>query len=251
MNAEFQEAATRISELVAGDCAVVLIGSAARGCRTEDSDIDLLVIAKEKLSKLPVILGYHIKDLTDVEFLNRLRAGEDFEAWCVRFGVPLVGRGLWERVKELGGDLWPKWETKVIHGSRRLFLASQLSKMGDSMAAREELIFVLGHIARGLLLKAGTFPLSRPELAAQVRSLGYPRLAELHERLRSTTPPTKTDLSLSIRYSKRLLIHLNRDMFGNLAKDHARVSREKLRKRSDLAARTDEHVVKESPVSPL
>lgn len=36
-----------------------------------------------------------------------------------------------------------------------------------------------------LLLKRGTFPLSRPELADQFRVLGYVHLAELHERLRT------------------------------------------------------------------
>ncbi len=190
MTAEFQEVASKLAQLTQADFAVVLIGSAARGCRTEDSDIDLLFVTTEKIGNLPVISGYHIKDITESDFLKRLNAGEDFEAWCIRYGETLVDGGVWGHISATGNRVWPRWETKVVHGARRLFLAAQLSRMGDRSAAREELIFVLGHVARGLLLKAGTFPLSRPELAAQVRELGYPHLADLHERLRCTNSPS-------------------------------------------------------------
>jgi predicted nucleotidyltransferase len=236
MTAEFQEVASKLTRLTQADCAVVLIGSAARGCRAEDSDIDLLFVTTEKVTNLPVISGYHIKDITESDFLKRLNAGEDFEAWCIRYGETLIDRGVWGRVSVSGNGLWPRWETKVVHGARRLFLAAQLSKMGDRSAAREELIFVLGHIARGLLLKAGTFPLSGPELATQVKDLGYSHLADLHERLRCTNSPSDSDLSLSIRYSKKLLVHLDRAMYGKLAQDHSRVMRSKSSKRAEFVA---------------
>src|ERR1039457_2875228 len=88
-----------------------------------------------------VISGYHIKFSTEADFLRRLNAGEDFEAWCVRYGVQLLDRGAWERIKSSSANVWPRWDIKVVHGIRRLFLASELSKMGDREAAREELIF--------------------------------------------------------------------------------------------------------------
>lgn len=236
MTAEFQEVTSTLAQLTQGDDAVVLIGSAARGCRTEDSDIDLLFVTTEKVANIPVLSGYHIKYITESDFLKRLNAGEDFEAWCVRYGEELVDRGVWKRIRAYGHGVWPRWEAKVVHGTRRLFLAAELSQMGDRSAAREELIFVLGHVARGLLLKAGTFPLSRPELAAQVKQLGYPRLADLHERLRCTNSPSDRDLSLSILYSKKLLVYLDRAMYRKLAQEYSSAMRVKSIKRAEFLA---------------
>src|SRR5229473_950444 len=126
MNDEFVGVAAELSKLTESDCAVVLIGSAARGCRTENSDIDILFIATEKVFPIPVISGYHIKFSTEVDFLRRLNMGDDFEAWGVRYGVTLMDRGVWERIKASSAGVWPRWEIKVVHGIRRLFLASQL-----------------------------------------------------------------------------------------------------------------------------
>lgn len=236
MNDEFSSVVVELSKLTEGDCAVILIGSAARGLRTENSDIDILFVAPEKVSMIPVISGYHLKFSTEADFLRRLNAGEDFESWCLRYGVTLLDRGAWERLKASSADVWPRWEFKVVHGIRRLFLASQLSKMGDDLAAREELVFVLGHIARGLLLKKGTFPLSRPELAAQVKEIGYPQLAALHERLRTAKSPSGTDLALGLRYSKKLLVHLDRTTYRKIALDYVKMARGKDAKRAQMRA---------------
>jgi predicted nucleotidyltransferase len=214
-------------KLTESDCAAVLIGSAARGCRTEHSDIDILLICTKKIGTLPIIPGYHIKFGTEVDFMRRLAAGEDFEAWCIRLGVTLVDRGVWSRIKAASGEVWPRWESKVVHGIRRLFLASQLSGGGDMFAAKEELVFVLGHIARALLLRVGTFPLSRPELADQIRALGYVHLADLHERLRICDKPSRKDVSLGLLYSKKLLVYLDRSMYGKIAQDYAKIARVK------------------------
>jgi predicted nucleotidyltransferase len=241
MTDEFSGVAAGLLDLTEADCAVILIGSAARGRRTNQSDIDILFISTEKVSGVPMLPGYHIKFSTDVDFLRRLNAGEDFESWCARYGVTLLDRGVWARIKACSENVWPRWETKVVHGIRRLFIASQLSTMGDGLAAREELVFVLGHIARGLLLKAGRFPLSRPELAAQVREIGYPHLADIHERLRNADSPSDSDLSLGLRYSKKLLIHLDRTIYGRIARDHARMTRGKEIRRAQLQAARNGH----------
>jgi predicted nucleotidyltransferase len=231
---EFAVVADELASLTDSDCAVILIGSAARGRRTERSDIDILFVAGEKVPSIPVISGYHIKFSAEADFLRRLQEGDDFEAWCVRLGIPLVDRGVWERIKEASRGVWPRWETKVVHGIRRLFNASQQFKLGDYTAAREELVFVLGHISRSILLRGGTFPLSRPELADQVRSIGYPRLADIHERLRNADEPSKSDLSLGLRYSKKLLAHLDRSTYSRIALQQTKILREKEAKRAAM-----------------
>jgi predicted nucleotidyltransferase len=238
---EFSGIAVALSKLTEADCAVILIGSAARGCRTDQSDIDILFISNEKISRVPVMSGYHIKFSTDADFRRRLSEGEDFESWCGRYGVTLFDRGVWAKIKACSENVWPRWETKVVHGVRRLFLASQLLRMGDRFAAREELVFVLGHIARGLLLKTGIFPLSRPELAAQLREIGYPHLADLHERLRTAYSPSPSDLFVGLHYSKKMLIHLDRMIYGKIAQDHAKMARSKEIRRAQLQAAQNGH----------
>ena len=51
--------------------------------------------------------------------------------------------------------------------------------MGDVRAANEEMLLALSHLARASILRRGEFPLSRPELAAQLDSLGDSSLASL------------------------------------------------------------------------
>ncbi|MGZ5213635.1 MAG: hypothetical protein ACXWXM_07975 [Actinomycetota bacterium] len=47
----------------------------------------------------------------------------------------------------------------------------------DEAAAKDEAEIALSHLARGRLLEAGVFPLSRPELDAQSRGIGEDVLA--------------------------------------------------------------------------
>lgn len=199
---------------------VILVGSAARNARAEDSDIDLLLVGTEKPQVGKSFSGFHIQTTSVAEFRHNLRKGEDFESWCVRLGIPLSDdSGHWAGiVASEEAKQWPRWELKVLHGARRLFLAHSLLEMGDNAAASEELVYTLGHIGRGLLLKSGTFPLSRPELSEQLRQLGYPHLATIHETLR-TTDASPSVLRQARSYSKKLLCYLDRDAYALFAKE--------------------------------
>jgi predicted nucleotidyltransferase len=220
MDETIRKVAQDIVSACGQDLAVVLIGSASRGKRTEQSDIDMLVVGKEH----PVLpfrfTGFHIQAISQEDFLINLRSGEDFESWCVRLGIPLHDSGIWAQILESPyAGQWPDWRTKVVHGARRLFLANSLLQTGDTDAAAEELLYVLCHVARGLLLKGGVFPLSRPELAEQVGALGYPKLAGLHEQLRTTSTSRHT-LAIGVGYSKKLLCHLDRLVYGRCSKEY-------------------------------
>jgi len=223
------EAVERLRRTHGDDTAIVLIGSAARGLWAEANDIDLLVIVNnEGAAKAAPLSGYHLQVLPQWEFLRNLLAGEDFEAWCVRYGKPLYDSGRWDKIKQSpGASAWPKWQSKVLHGARRLFLARSLLDTKDRDAAGEETVYALGHVARGLLLKSGVFPLSRPELAQQVREAGYPHLADIHEQLRRGGDVSLQRIALAQRYAKKLLLHLDRGAYAVCAEDYRRRRREK------------------------
>lgn len=203
--------------------AIILIGSAARGVWTPQSDIDLLVIAKERPTP-KAVPHYHIQVSSEEQFRKNLAAGEDFEAWCVRFGQPLYDSGIWKHIRATNEtNIWPRWQTKVVHAARRLFMAASLLRSGDVDASAEETLYVLGHIARGLLLRANVFPLSRPELAEQVKGLGYPHLASLHEQLRLDDRLPLHHIGAAQRYSKKLLLIMDRAIYAEAAQEYRRI----------------------------
>jgi hypothetical protein len=226
-----EEIVAELRRANADDVAIILVGSAARNVRTEDSDIDILLVGRERPRVPKSFPGFHIQSSSWQDFRRNLQNGEDFESWCVRLGVPLFDGGQWAgMLASEEANIWPRWELKVVHGARRLFFANEFIEMGDDLAASEELVYSLGHVARGLLLKAGVFPLSRPELAGQILTLGYPHLANLHERLRGNAVDRRL-LGQARSYSKRLLCHLDRDAYGACATEYRKKQRAKTDRR--------------------
>jgi len=222
-------------EGIGNDLCVVLVGSAARETQTENSDVDLLVISKEPTTDLDVPRRVHLVRATYDDFLKQLERGEDFEAWCVRLGVPVHDNGLWSEIlARPESKVWPSWRKKVVHGATRLFLASELIEIGDPEASAEELLYTTGHIARGLLLKNNVFPLSRPELEDQVRAIGYPHLAAMHQQLRTNADNDGGDFLRRCQlYSKRLLVHLSAEDYRNCSKEIEKKKRTKLHKKAN------------------
>lgn len=195
------------------ETAVVLIGSVARNAETDQSDLDLLVLADRPLETRRTADRLHVQAMEESAFAARLISGDDFAAWCVRFGIPLVRTSTWDGlVTSDGARTWPDWRQKIDHAARRLFLADELSRMGDGVAAQEELLYSISHIARAVLFKAGVFPLSRPEMIPQLGPAGYPKLGSLLDAFVRGNVHAST-LRRGLLYSKKLLVHLDRSRF--------------------------------------
>jgi hypothetical protein len=192
---------------------VILIGSVARSTHASQSDLDLLVVGDQppRVERHPDRL--HVQALTTRQFTERLRAGDDFAGWCVRYGVPLVtSRGWLEIVSSPDAAVWPDWHKKVRHAARRLTLAATLLETGDILAAAEEMLYAVSHTARAILLKNGIFPLSRPEIIAQLRGTGHQHLGKLLQDL-SYDEPTKAAMNRNLLYVKRLLVYLDKPVY--------------------------------------
>ena len=215
------------------ELSVVLVGSAARQTLSENSDIDLLVISKRPVFDLNIPRRVHLMHSTFDDFLKHLEAGEDFEAWSVRLGIAIHDNGLWSEIlARPEANSWPSWKKKVVHGARRLFLASKLIITGDLEAATEEMLYATGHVARGLLLKANVFPLSRPELEDQIAAIGYPHLGSIHRELRTNPSSEVRFLQRCQAYSKKLLRHLSAQDYKVYAQEFQKKKRIKKRLRS-------------------
>jgi len=181
----------QLARLIANNGAefVVLIGSWARGTQdTEVSDIDIL-LGKPSSARCSNDDRMHVICLSSSELVDRVLEGDDFAAWCLRFGVPLSGRRKWQTLKLQfdSQNSWPRTARKR-ELSRRLFqYASDLLAMGDAEAAQEELRAALGHLARAELLDRQVFPLSRPEVPNQLREAGLDTLAEALDKTATLT----------------------------------------------------------------
>jgi len=185
---------------------VILMGSWARGtANARWSDIDVLVMGEHD-GPLPPPRIQLITIARD-ELGRRVRSGDDFAQWALRFGVPLAGRRVWDELrKQLLSDApWPKAASQLKQARKKLTTASDLFEMGDVPAAEEEIRFALSHLARAELLSQRIFPLSRQELPLQLHEVGQTRLAEMMARANSDTPMSKSALSAAISSVDQIL----------------------------------------------
>jgi predicted nucleotidyltransferase len=191
---EIQLVARRLSETLSEPAAIVLVGSCARNCATNRSDVDILVVGEKQPAFKLRAPDVEFHRFSATSFLSKFQNGDDFPSWCTRFGIPLAGNVYWESiVREAQPAKWPDWTRKIAVAARRL-LATRLSLMTDDReAAAESAIFAYDHLIRGILLKEGIFPLSRPELVDQVQPL-FPELGKslftlLHDSIRTLDFP--------------------------------------------------------------
>ena len=164
-------------EGLAESTTVVLVGSGARGVRNPLSDLDVLVLhGDDRRIRLKRPGDVHLQQDSRSRFLQRLNDGDDYPGWALRFGTPLRDPGGWwaeNAAAESKNPHWPDWRPKLEHARKRTRMASELLEAEDLEAATEELLFGASHVARAVLLKRRVFPLSRPELPAQLEEVRF------------------------------------------------------------------------------
>jgi hypothetical protein len=172
-----------------GAAAFVLTGSTARARRTSVSDLDYHVVGdlRPDLSGLPGEIDLYAD--STAQFAEKLRDGDDFPQWTVRFGCVLWDSGVMRESSEWieRTNVWPDADRKLGQARDTLRFAEGLIESGDYDAALEQCRGAFSILSRGLLLGHGVFPLARDELPGQVAELGQGDLAEalhrsIHER---------------------------------------------------------------------
>jgi hypothetical protein len=158
--------------------ALLLTGSTARGTRTAVSDLDYHLIGEPiATDDLSGELDLHVVSAT---LLNtRLREGDDFTQWSLRFGCVVFDEGIVRETVRLIDEqsLWPDPSRKKQQASKSLDIARAIVASGDHDAAVEQVRTALTLAARWRLLADRRFPLSRAELPIQLEGLGYITLA--------------------------------------------------------------------------
>lgn len=168
--------------LALGAKAVALTGSTARDRRTDMSDLDYHVVGRRpKVDDLPGDVDVYAGGAE--HFWSKLRAGDDFVQWTLRFGCILYDSGIFRAGFQTIAteELWPDARDCMARLEEQQAIARRLIGMEDRDAAQSEVRAALTSGARGVLLASGVFPLARSELPAQLRSLGRDDLASALE----------------------------------------------------------------------
>jgi hypothetical protein len=158
--------------------ALLLTGSTARGTRTAVSDLDYHLIGESIVTDdLSGELDLHVVPATLLH--TRLREGDDFTQWSLRFGCVVFDEGIVRETMRLIDEqrLWPDPARKKEQARKSLSVTRAIVASGDHDAAVEQVRTALTLTARWRLLAARRFPLSRAELPIQLEELGYTSLA--------------------------------------------------------------------------
>lgn len=203
LHAAHDTVASRARE--AGARALLLTGSTARGTRTPFSDVDYHLIGEPiRLDGLPDELDIHV--VAPARLSIRLLEGDDFTHWSLRFARIVFDTGIIRESKDLIAvqELWPDPLRKWQQAQKSLGIARAMVASGDHEAAVEQVRTALTLAARWCLLEDQRFPLSRPELPAQLEDLGYKTLAA-DLRATITEAPPLTRLARSVEATIALL----------------------------------------------
>jgi hypothetical protein len=188
-----------------GAAAFVLTGSTARARRTSVSDLDYHLVGDSRpdLSDLPGEIDLYTDSTT--RFEEKLRSGDDFPQWTVRFGCVLWDSGVIRESSEwiARTKSWPDADRKLRQASDSMRFAEGLIESGDYDAALEQCRGAFSILGRGLLLGNGVFPLARDELPGQIAGLGEADLADalhlsIHDR------PSFEELRQAVTQARRL-----------------------------------------------
>ena len=161
--------------------AIVVLGSIARRQAKHSFDVDLLVIHENErpdygLPPLDVDIRSYRQE--DIEAL--LREGHELLCWTIRFGRVLHERdSYWRNLCDIWQDRLSLPSARVAdhRAARAKQILDDLEMIGDEDAAEEQYIMMLTQMARACLIRADTYPASRPELPDQLRSVGERALA--------------------------------------------------------------------------
>jgi len=171
--------------------AVVFFGSSVRPVSSV-GDLDLLVVFEGDEPELTgVPMDVDVRSYSASMVPELIVKGHDLLGWALRYGVLAYQRhAYWS-------DLRQEWMPKLPFPSavvaeqraeRAGGLLRKLQAIGDEDASAEQYLSVLTHRARSFLLRRDVFPISRPELAGQLRQAGQSELAVQLELAMLRTP---------------------------------------------------------------
>ncbi len=177
---EWVEGFARVACQDGSTAALVVLGSAVRPV---DSvyDVDLLHVfhdTKVALPGRPLDVDLWAYPAANVPRL--IADGNDLIGWALKYGHLICERsGFWTLLTKAWLPKLPLPSADVARkrAARAAGLYEQMRRIGDQIAAREQRVSQLTHLARTCLLSHDVYPASRPELPGQLVQVGEQELA--------------------------------------------------------------------------
>jgi len=149
---------------------VFLVGSVALNKHKKGSDVDLIVISKNK--KIPDLRNCNIVVFSEKEFKEKYLKGDDFVISSLSFGKIIFDK---EFLTKFFENPLPTFSQEVIQEKIKYCerLAERIYTLlkTDEKKAREELLFLVLQIARIILLKNKTIPKSKYDIPKQIKNI--------------------------------------------------------------------------------
>jgi len=160
---------------------IVLVGSIASGKQKKESDIDVLVIGRNK--KIPSFNNCNLIILNENELKEKYLKGDDFVISALLFGKIVFDQDVF--IKLFESNL-PRFSQEIIQ--EKIKYCEKLEERiyallkTDEKKAKEELLYLALQTARIILLKNKIYPKSKYDIAKQVR-LFNKEISQIIERL--------------------------------------------------------------------
>jgi hypothetical protein len=182
--------------------AIVAIGSAVRP-GVSSTDIDLLTIcsSRDLQSQTPPI-EVDLRTYLTKSIEDKIAQGHDLLTWSIKFGCVLYQTNhYWDKLVANWSDRLPLPSKELARQRASTVYQhfTEVLKIGDEQAAREQAISYLTHLVRAELLERGIFPASRPELPQQLRRVANGKLADNLERLLSNECEILDDIDQMVK----------------------------------------------------
>jgi hypothetical protein len=194
-----------------GALSIALTGSTALNRRHSDSDLDFYIVGERP--QVPChAQEIDVYAVSVAGFADRLRSGNDYLHWTLRYGLIVHDRGpfRWALRTAARERLWPDPQPKAIQARQSVELARAILLSGDHDAAVEQCRTAFSLVARWWLLKSGFFPRSRTDLPEQLRGTSLTWLGETLVRT-IFDDPSEPELIAAV---EQALIVLNRELHG-------------------------------------
>jgi len=211
LNDDFRYSITNFSnkcENILGNnlVSIVVFGSVAKDRANKYSDIDILVVIKEQLKeKIKRQLHEKFSDILDIfskvaeekiftekEFLERYDYGDDFLINIMKDGIIIFDRNFYTKflIKGLPQITKKSIQIKLDVVKERLdYLLEEYKKNPEIVAS--ELGVVSNPLSRAILLVGNILPLSKHEIANQLKNVKEYKLAQIYKKTRAwfDSPP--------------------------------------------------------------
>jgi len=165
--------------------AVIAFGSCIRDV-SYSADVDLLIIYSDQKPEISPPIEVDVRAYKKNDVGSLINKGNEVLGWSIRYGIVLHEKNrYWTALCNRWRDRLPlpSADEALKRAERSKNLLEDLEKIGDEEAIEEQQLTMFTQLARVHLINSGIFPISRPELPMQLKSVGEEKISNKLSKL--------------------------------------------------------------------